>query len=72
MRKLGKFSAYLPFTFICFIIGSVAIMGFPFFTGFYSKDLILEFAYSRFIIDSNFIYFLAFLLQYVLLFIQFV
>jgi NADH:ubiquinone oxidoreductase subunit 5 (subunit L)/multisubunit Na+/H+ antiporter MnhA subunit len=34
-------------------------MGFPFLTGFYSKDLILEFAYSRFIIDSNFIYFLG-------------
>ena len=34
-------------------------MGFPFLTGFYSKDLILECAYSRFIIDANFIYFLG-------------
>jgi len=34
-------------------------MGFPFLTGFYSKDLILEFAYSRFIIDANFVYFLG-------------
>lgn len=34
-------------------------MGFPFLTGFYSKDLILEFAYSRFIINANFIYFLG-------------
>lgn len=59
MRRLGRFREFLPFTYICFWIGSLAIMGFPFLTGFYSKDLILEFAYSRFIIDSNFIYFLG-------------
>lgn len=72
MRKLGKFSERLPFTFVCFIIGSIAIMGYPFFSGFYSKDIILEFAYSRFIIDSCLVYFLAFPLQCVLQCIQFV
>lgn len=59
MRRLGRFREFLPFTYCCFCIGSLAIMGFPFLTGFYSKDLILEFAYSRFIIDANFIYFLG-------------
>jgi NADH-ubiquinone oxidoreductase chain 5 len=34
-------------------------MGFPFLTGFYSKDIILEFTYSRFIVDALFIYFLG-------------
>lgn len=34
-------------------------MGFPFLTGFYSKDLILEFAYSRYIVNSTFIYFMG-------------
>ena len=34
-------------------------MGFPFLTGFYSKDIILEFAYSRFVVDAAFIYFLS-------------
>jgi len=34
-------------------------MGFPFLTGFYSKELILEFAYSRYIVTSNFIYILG-------------
>lgn len=60
MRRMGaNLKHIVPFTYICFIIGSFAIMGFPFLTGFYSKDLILEFTYSRYIIDSNFIYFLG-------------
>lgn len=59
MRRMGALRTVLPFTYICFLIGSLAIMGFPFLTGFYSKDLILEFAYSRFIVDSTFIYFLG-------------
>jgi len=55
-RKLGRFREMLEFTHLSFCIGSLAIMGCPSFTGFYSKDLILEFTYSRYIIDSNFIY----------------
>lgn len=31
-----------PFVYMAFVIGSLAIMGFPFLTGFYSKDLILD------------------------------
>jgi NADH-quinone oxidoreductase subunit L len=61
MRHLGRFKIVLPFTYYCFWIGSLAIMGFPFLTGFYSKDLILESAYSRFIINATFIYTLGLL-----------
>lgn len=41
-RKTGKMKIYSPITFCCFIIGSLALMGFPFLTAFYSKDLIIE------------------------------
>lgn len=42
MRAINKLYIVLPFVHICFLIGSLAIMGFPFLTGFYSKDLILD------------------------------
>jgi len=59
MRKIGKVREIVPFVYICFIIGSLAITGFPFLTGYYSKDLILEFTYSRYVVDATFIYFLG-------------
>ena len=58
IRRMGGLLNFLPFSYFCFLIGSLAIMAFPFFTGFYSKDLILEFALSRYMVDSLFIYFL--------------
>jgi proton-translocating NADH-quinone oxidoreductase chain L len=59
MRKFGSLLAQLPFTAIMFLIGSFSLMGFPFLTGFYSKDLILEVAFGGFSLDSAVPYFLG-------------
>ena len=48
MRHMGGLSQLLPMTYISIFIGSIALMGFPFLTGFYSKDPILEISFSKF------------------------
>ncbi|MBP9050319.1 MAG: NADH-quinone oxidoreductase subunit L [Alphaproteobacteria bacterium] len=42
MRKMGGIWKKIPVTYTLMWIGSLALAGFPFFAGFYSKDLILE------------------------------
>ena len=45
MRKFGSLNRLLPFTYSLTLIGSFALIGFPFLSGFYSKDLILELSF---------------------------
>ncbi len=56
LRKINKLHIIAPMICISFIIGTLAIIGFPFLTGFYSKDVIIEFSYSRYLINGYFAY----------------
>ena len=46
LRKGGSLLSVIPITFVCMLVVSLSLMGLPFLTGFYSKDLIVEFAYG--------------------------
>ena len=50
MRKMGGLIRSIPFTYTMVLIGSLSLMGFPYLTGFYSKDLILELTYGKYYI----------------------
>lgn len=52
MRAMGGLIYYLPFTFLSMLIGSLNLVGFSFFSGYYSKDLILELAPSYYILAT--------------------
>jgi NADH-ubiquinone oxidoreductase chain 5 len=54
MRRMGGLVRVLPFTYAMMFIGSLSLMGFPFLTGFYSKDVILEMAYSSYSVAGHF------------------
>jgi NADH-ubiquinone oxidoreductase chain 5 len=45
MRKMGNLIQLIPLTYSLMLIGSLSLIGFPFLTGFYSKDIILEISF---------------------------
>lgn len=42
MRKMGMLVKFLPYSYIMILIGSLALMGVPFLSGFYSKEFLIE------------------------------
>lgn len=57
MRHMGNLKKYMPVTWITMLLGNLALIGTPFFSGFYSKDSIIEAAHASHLPGSGFAYF---------------
>src|SRR5215468_6871944 len=58
-RKYGGLILFLPLTYSVMFIASLSLMAFPFMTGYYSKDFIIESAFGKYHISSMIVYFIA-------------
>ena len=59
IRKMGGIYIFTPLTHAMMVVGTISLMGFPFTSGFYSKDAIIEAAYLSDAMFSNYAYFLG-------------
>lgn len=59
LRRYGGLLSFLPLTYTVILIASLSLVAFPFMTGFYSKDFILESAYGQYYFSSINVYFIA-------------
>ena len=58
-RKYGGLRPFLPLTYSVMLIASLSLVAFPFMTGFYSKDFILESSYGQFFFSGTVVYYIA-------------
>ena len=58
-RKYGGLRGFLPLTYSVMLIASLSLVAFPFMTGFYSKDFIIESAYGQYYFSGTAVYFVS-------------
>lgn len=58
-RRYGGLRPFLPLTYSVMLIASLSLVAFPYMTGFYSKDLILESAYGKYDYSGTVVYIIA-------------
>ena len=71
IRKMGGLKKYLPITYWTSLIGSLALIGFPFFSGFFSKDLIIEAVHASTLPGATYAYWMVLLGVFVTAFYSF-
>jgi NADH-quinone oxidoreductase subunit L len=57
MRRMGGLRKYLPITYWTFLVGSLALIGFPGTSGFFSKDLLIDAVHDSHRVGSGYAYF---------------
>ena len=71
IRKMGGLKKYMPITYWTSLIGSLALIGFPGFSGFFSKDAIIEAVHHSTIPGAGFAYIMVLLGVFVTAFYSF-
>ena len=71
IRKMGNLKKYMPITYITMLIGSLALAGFPGFSGFFSKDLIIDSVKLSYLPFSDIAYYLLVISVFVTSFYSF-
>jgi len=53
IRRMGNLAASMPYTYLCFSLGSIALMAYPPYSGYYSKDYLIEVGNTVLVIDNE-------------------
>ncbi|CAK5273195.1 unnamed protein product [Mycena citricolor] len=71
VRKMGGLIKFLPVTYSLLMVGTISLMALPFVSGYYSKDLILELAYSKYSFSGTYAFVLGSLTAFLTAFYSF-
>ena len=59
LRRMGGLAQLMPLTYVAMLLASLSLLGFPFLSGFYSKDVLIELAWAQYSIPGTFAFWLA-------------